>query len=182
MPYYKPRRRWGRIIAIIVGVLLVGFALFGYFLFRGAADDNSKQPSKAVIDPRAAQEKANQQAASERDANNTKRHADTTALMVAVKTYLNQNSGQFPTSYAKGQLTGGPSPVPLKLSFYKTLAVLAGQQGPVTDDTLRLITKAVCGNALSASVNSPSNQPQAFVIQFSLQAGDGTLDPQCMET
>ena len=181
MVYYKPRRRWGRIIVLIILVLMAGTAVAGYLYFRDAEDARTKEASQPVVDPRAEQQRLNEQAESQRVADNTKRRADVTALMVAVKSYQNKNGGAYPTAYSKGQLIGSTTPIPVQLNYYKQIAFLVGKQGPVDGDNLRLVAKANCGNAISQTVDSTSGD-QVFVIQFSILSTDRTFDPQCQET
>ncbi len=182
MVYYKPKRRWWPIVLVIMLALLAALAVAAYFFFRDVEDDQAKQASRVVIDPHAEQERLNEAAADKRTGGNEARRKDVTALTVAVKAYTNQNGGKFPTTYSNGQLSGGQASVPLKLGYYKKVAIAAGKQTAVEDDSLRLVTEANCANALSATVDTKLPGHQIFAIQYARTASDDTLDPQCQDT
>lgn len=109
---------------------------------------------------------------------NTLRGTETNRLLANVAEFINNNSGQMPTMYNDGRLTSASADFPATsiMTHYRSVSFVSGEQGGVTDDSLRLVTGAKCGS----DGRTVSGSSREYAAQYGFEEEGGTFSPRCV--
>jgi hypothetical protein len=177
MVYYKPRRRWGKYVAGLIGLLLIGAGIAVYYVYFREVDSG---PAPAVIRPVGP---GQVKAADIEDSGNQEQEANARTLFRAVQEYRTLNKGQFPTQYKDYKLSGGEGTtiVNFKPERFISVAFLQGAQRTMEVEALNVVTGAACSPKKDGStVAAPSGTGRGYVIQY-IQRGEDALITKCLE-
>jgi hypothetical protein len=133
-----------------MGILLSIFLLFFGLIFGAASGTNNQA--------------------------NTSRSEDAATILGAASEFMANNSGQVPTDFVDGELTGQPgsNAVPVMLGHYETVKVSSGAQDPLNKDELWLVTGAECSAQNGASASSARS-----IVALYVHENDDGFEPKC---
>jgi flagellar basal body-associated protein FliL len=178
----KPRNISKKTVLIIIAVVAVlavgvGAALINRKpsnVINNTSDTTSVSPTGEKVTPEIDLKTV------QRNARNTLRQNEAKQLLTNIAEFTSNNSGQMPTMYMNGQLTSSSAEYSTTalLSHYKAVSFAGGQQQPITDDRVQIVSGATCGSKGAANESSSSRN---YVVQYALEQADGSYSGYCHE-
>src|SRR5688572_13360011 len=169
------------VAVIVLMVFLVATVVAMYFMVRSQANGVKKNQDTSTAEDLPAGSSSSNNGSSSLKVNqrNTARKNDASRLLGAATEYINNNSGQLPTTYRDDALGGGAGSTPSSVSFemYKIISIVSGTQESLMADELRLVTGAKCDKN-GATKTSGS---RALAVQFALETTDGSYTYDCTD-
>lgn len=176
----KPRRIWLLIASLLVLIVAVGIGIINR-PETSPETDTAQTPSG---EEKAQQSSGEQTVYSEnlRLSKNISRKNDAQSLATSVANYINNNSGNLPTSWQNNYLVGGggTSSVQTELTVYHEVLVAEAPQPALTTDSIRIVRHGLCGGDGSAS---RGNTITGYVVQYSQLVGlsSGAVEGGCID-
>lgn len=183
----KPDSGFATILVVILGVVILGAAIFMFMRTRDKQASEAQQPtisetqqqteSKSKADTMIEEEKT---LSEEVVAENIEKKNDVSRLGATVLEFMANNNGKVPSGWIAGELfSDDPNTTrhATNLKFYKTVSFAVGERAPLEKDIIRVVTGAKCGK----SGDTLLGKTREIAIQYGGESIYKPFDAACQD-